>query len=73
MARPAHSSLDWYVPSPDGRYVGFAGIVAYQVQAPARDGTPVPLSVIHRKDLSRDGDNPTLLEAYGSYGLVLGP
>jgi prolyl oligopeptidase len=49
------------------------GVVEQQVEAVARDGTPVPLSIVHAKGLRRDGDNPTLLEAYGSYGFALRP
>src|SRR5262249_1962217 len=37
-------------------------------QAPAPDGTPVPMWLLYRKDLARDGRNPALLYAYGSYG-----
>lgn len=36
--------------------------------APARDGVKVPLSVVYRKDLKRDGKAPLFLYAYGSYG-----
>ena len=41
--------------------------------ATARDGTRVPLSIIARKGLKRDGRNPTLVDAYGSYQIVSGP
>jgi len=59
-----------WIPAPP---VDFADIEAHELQAPARDGTPIPLSIIHRKGLRRDGDNPTLLTAYGSYGYPLRP
>jgi len=36
--------------------------------ATAKDGTKVPVSVVYRKDLKRDGSAPALLDAYGSYG-----
>jgi len=36
--------------------------------ATARDGTPVPISVVYRKGLKKDGKNPLLQYAYGSYG-----
>lgn len=49
--------------------VDYSAIVAEEVKVPARDGTLVPLSIVHRKDLKRDGTNPTLLYAYGSYGI----
>ena len=36
--------------------------------ATADDGTQVPMSLVYRKDLKKDGSNPALLYAYGSYG-----
>ncbi len=53
--------------------VAFEGIVSTEVKARSADGTLVPLSIIHRKDLPRDGKSPTYLNGYGSYGNVYGP
>ena len=36
----------------------------------SHDGTRVPLSIIHRADLVRDGSRPALLEGYGAYGVT---
>ena len=36
--------------------------------ATARDGTRVPVSIVHRKDVARDGQAPLWLYGYGSYG-----
>lgn len=36
--------------------------------ATARDGEKVPISLVYRKDLKRDGSAPCWLYAYGSYG-----
>lgn len=36
--------------------------------ASARDGAKVPVSILYKKGLNKDGNNPTLLYAYGSYG-----
>ena len=41
--------------------------------ATARDGTRIPLSIVVRKGLKRDGRNPTLVDAYGAYQIVSGP
>jgi prolyl oligopeptidase len=35
----------------------------------SRDGTRVPMFVTHRRDLPRDGTNPTLLYAYGGFSV----
>ena len=39
----------------------------------ARDGTKVPISLVYRKGLEKDGDNPLLLYGYGSYGASMDP
>ncbi len=38
------------------------------VFATAKDGTKVPLSIVYKKGLKRDGTAPVLLYGYGSYG-----
>lgn len=44
-----------------------------QVWYPSRDGTPVSMFLVHRRGLALDGDNPTLLHAYGGFGWSLTP
>jgi len=39
-----------------------------RVWATAQDGTKVPISMVYRKELRKDGSNPLLQYAYGSYG-----
>jgi oligopeptidase B len=39
--------------------------------AKAHDGAEVPVSILHRKDLARDGKAPLLLYGYGSYGMAM--
>ncbi len=41
--------------------------------ATAPDGTKVPISLVYKKGLERDGSNPCLLYGYGSYGASLSP
>jgi oligopeptidase B len=43
--------------------------VTERLWAPARDGVKVPLSVVYRKGVRRDGSAPLFLYAYGSYGI----
>ncbi|MCU0606717.1 MAG: S9 family peptidase [Candidatus Edwardsbacteria bacterium] len=42
--------------------------VSERIYATAGDGTAVPISLVHRKGLVRDGRSPCLLEGYGAYG-----
>ena len=46
---------------------------AIRTHATARDGTKVPLSIVAKKGLARDGRHPALVDAYGSYQIVNGP
>jgi oligopeptidase B len=41
--------------------------------ATADDGTKIPLSIVYKKGVKRDGNNNTLLYAYGSYGYSTDP
>src|SRR5258707_2200595 len=39
-----------------------------RIYATAADGTKIPVSLVYKKPLARDGKRPMLLYAYGSYG-----
>jgi oligopeptidase B len=42
-----------------------------RLHAAAKDGTPIPISLVYRKGTKPDGKNPVLLYSYGSYGAPL--
>ncbi len=44
-----------------------------RIWATASDGTKVPISMVYRKGMKKDGSNPFLLYAYGSYGASMDP
>jgi len=49
---------------------------AYEVQQEwcnSKDGTRVPMFVVYKKGLKKDGKNPTLLTAYGGFNVSLTP
>ena len=39
----------------------------------ARDGKKIPISVVYRKGIQQDGQNPALIYGYGSYGASMDP
>src|SRR5262249_12899297 len=53
--------------------VSFADIEVTREFAASKDGTKIPLSVVFRKGMKRDGQNPTLLYSYGGYGISMSP
>ena len=53
--------------------VSFADIEVHREFATSKDGTKIPLNVLSRKGMKRDGNNPTLLYAYGGYGISMSP
>jgi prolyl oligopeptidase len=53
--------------------VSFADIEVTREFATSKDGTKIPLNILFRKGLKRDGQNPTLLYGYGGYGISLSP
>ena len=58
---------------PQGPYDAPADVVAEEVLVKSHDGALVPMSVIHRKGIALDGNNPTLLYGYASYGITEEP
>jgi len=53
--------------------VSFADIEVTREFAISNDGTKIPLNIIFRKGMKRDGQNPTLLYSYGGYGISMSP
>lgn len=47
--------------------------VVEEVKYPSWDGTMVPLSIVHRRDVRLDGKSPVWLTGYGAYGASLQP
>jgi len=50
-----------------------ANYQAERLLVPARDGVRVPVSLVYRKGLNKDGSSPLLLYGYGSYGYSMEP
>jgi prolyl oligopeptidase len=53
--------------------VSFADIEVMRDFATSKDGTKIPLNIIFRKGMKRNGQNPTLLYGYGGYGISMSP
>lgn len=44
-----------------------------RVYAKAKDGTSIPISLVYKKGLTKNGKSPLLLYGYGSYGITMDP
>jgi len=53
--------------------VDFDDIEVVREFATSKDGTKVPLNILRKKGTKLDGNNPTLLTAYGGYSISLTP
>lgn len=57
---------------PKGKYDAPDWLTSADVKVKSHDGVEVPLSIVYRKDLPRDGSHPALLTGYGAYGATIG-
>jgi len=57
---------------PDGKF-DQNNYESKRVWATARDGKKVAISMVYRKGMEQNGNNPLLLYAYGSYGSTVSP
>jgi prolyl oligopeptidase len=55
---------------PSGPYDMPDDVVADEVMVKSHDGAMVPMSIIHRKGVKLDGNNPVMLYGYASYGIT---
>lgn len=51
----------------------FSNVVVEKLEAPSHDGVLVPLTLVYQKGLKKTGDNPTILNGYGGYGISRNP
>ena len=48
-----------------------AQFVSERIWAKASDGTEIPISLVYKNGMKRDGSSPLLLYGYGSYGISI--
>ena len=58
---------------PAGRFDAPSDVVATEVMVGSHDGVMVPMSIIHKVGVKADGNNPTILYGYASYGITEEP
>ncbi|MCR5887248.1 prolyl oligopeptidase family serine peptidase [Hymenobacter sp. J193] len=59
--------------SSEAQYPEFNDLVVEEIMVPSHDGVQVPLSIVYKKGLKRDGSAPTLMVGYGAYSVSMEP
>jgi prolyl oligopeptidase len=54
-------------------YPEFAEMAVEEIMVTSHDGVKVPLSLIYKKSLKKDGNNPVFILGYGAYGNSINP
>ena len=67
------ASLEWKRLWRDDPPLDTSRIEAERVFVDAKDGARIPVFVVRRKDVERNGDNPALLYGYGGFNVGIAP
>ncbi len=51
----------------------YKNLVVEETEVKGHDGVMIPLSIIYKKGLKKDGSNVCLMEGYGAYGISMSP
>jgi prolyl oligopeptidase len=54
-----------------GKYSDLDNIIVKEVEVMGYDGELIPLSIVYLEGTKLNGENPTLLDAYGAYGISI--
>lgn len=73
LFRLKEDKLEWEFVYQDIVPIDTKDIVFEQVFYNSKDGTRVPMFIVHKKDIKLDGNNPTLLYGYGGFNVSMSP
>jgi prolyl oligopeptidase len=59
--------------SSSAEYPEYADLTVEELMIPSHDGVKVPLSLIYKKGILKNGNNPVLFYGYGAYGSSMSP
>jgi prolyl oligopeptidase len=69
----ASGTFGWSLVWQDVAPLDASSFVSRRVYVPAKDGSKIPVFIVHRKDVKQDGTNPTLLAGYGGFNVAVEP
>jgi prolyl oligopeptidase len=59
--------------SATAQYPEYVDLTVEELMVSSHDGVKVPLSLIYKKGIKKDGKNPVLIYGYGAYGFPMNP
>ncbi len=59
--------------SSTAEYPEYSDLVVEELMIPSHDGVQVPLSLVYKKGMEKNGRNPALIYGYGAYGKSITP
>ena len=59
--------------SPEAAYPEYTDLEVEELMIPSHDGVKVPLSLVYKKGIKKDGNNPVFFYGYGAYGMSMNP
>ncbi|MCS7085704.1 MAG: prolyl oligopeptidase family serine peptidase, partial [Bacteroidia bacterium] len=65
--------LTWKLHYEDKSPVDLSDVESKLEYYTSRDGTRIPIYIIHKRGVQRDGNNPTLLYGYGGFNIGMSP
>ena len=51
----------------------YKNLIVEEVEVKGHDGVMIPLSIVYKKGLKKDGSNVCLMDSYGAYGISMSP
>lgn len=66
-----NTQTEYYTTQFEG--IDLDNFIVEQIFYKSKDGTEIPMFVVHKKDIVLDGNNPTWLYAYGGFNISLNP
>ena len=70
---PVENTFEMEQLSKKAEYPEFADLVVEELMVPSHDGVEVPLSLIYKEGVKKDGSAPALIFGYGAYGITNDP
>lgn len=72
-----NAATDKFTPSPFNKPAvypaAYNNLVVEEVEVKGHDGVMIPLSIVYKKGLKKDGSNVCLMDSYGAYGSSMSP